>query len=108
MVKYLALGNGAWRTSPKYFTVWPSHSVNKCIISLFRLSKFQWVVFITGRSVGFCMLCELQRHIVRSFGHHQGETIKPMAIIQKLKCKLFFLPIGVLFAIFLARFLVGL
>lgn len=37
------------------------------------------------RSVGFCMLCELQKHIVRSFGHHQGEAIKPMAIIQKLK-----------------------
>ena len=33
------------------------------------------------------MLCELQKHIVRSFGHHQGEAIKPMAIIQKLKCK---------------------
>ncbi|KAL9955427.1 hypothetical protein ACROYT_G036754 [Oculina patagonica] len=37
------------------------------------------------RSVGFCMLCELQKHIVRSFSHHQGEAIKPMAIIQKLK-----------------------
>lgn len=33
------------------------------------------------------MLCELQKHIVRSFSHHQGEAIKPMAIIQKLKCK---------------------
>lgn len=41
------------------------------------------------RSVGFCMLCELQKHIVRSFSHHQGEAIKPMAIIQKLKCKFF-------------------
>lgn len=37
------------------------------------------------RSVGFCMLCELQKHIVRSFSHHQGEAIKPLAIIQKLK-----------------------
>ena len=44
-------------------------------------------IITTGRSVGFCMLCELQKHIVRSFGHHQGEAIKPMAIIQKLKCK---------------------
>lgn len=37
------------------------------------------------RSVGFCMLCELQKHIIRGFNHHQGEAIKPMAIIQKLK-----------------------
>ncbi|XP_068717808.1 ubiquitin carboxyl-terminal hydrolase 36-like [Montipora capricornis] len=37
------------------------------------------------RSVGFCMLCELQKHVFRGFGHHQGEAIKPMAIIQKLK-----------------------
>ncbi|KAM7447912.1 Ubiquitin carboxyl-terminal hydrolase 42 [Porites harrisoni] len=37
------------------------------------------------RTVGFCMLCELQKHIIRTFSHHQGEAIKPLAIIQKLK-----------------------
>ena len=34
------------------------------------------------------MLCELQKHIIRTFSHHQGEAIKPLAIIQKLKCEL--------------------
>ena len=43
--------------------------------------------FISGKSVGFCMLCELQRHVLRTFNHNQNEAIKPMAIIQKLKRK---------------------
>lgn len=55
----------------------------KCLIDQNRFIFF----LVTGRSVGFCMLCELQKHIMRSFSHHQGEAIKPMAIIQKLKCK---------------------
>ncbi|KAK3705191.1 hypothetical protein QZH41_013988 [Actinostola sp. cb2023] len=38
------------------------------------------------RAVGFCMMCELQRHVLRSFNHHQNESIKPLAIIQKLRC----------------------
>ncbi|KXJ26546.1 ubiquitin carboxyl-terminal hydrolase 36 [Exaiptasia diaphana] len=38
------------------------------------------------RAVGFCMMCELQRHVLRSFNHHQNESIKPQAIIQKLRC----------------------
>ena len=57
----------------------------KCELMLFCYNVIN--IITTGRSVGFCMLCELQKHIVRSFGHHQGEAIKPMAIIQKLKCK---------------------
>ena len=45
------------------------------------------MILSIGRSIGFCMLCELQRHVLRTFGHNQNEAIKPMAIIQKLKCK---------------------
>ncbi|XP_046856479.1 uncharacterized protein LOC124449586 isoform X3 [Xenia sp. Carnegie-2017] len=35
--------------------------------------------------VGFCMLCELQRHVLRTFSHQQSEAIKPLAILHKLK-----------------------
>jgi hypothetical protein len=33
------------------------------------------------------MLCELQRHVLRTFSHGPNEAIKPLAILQKLKCK---------------------
>ncbi|CAB3994187.1 ubiquitin carboxyl-terminal hydrolase 36-like [Paramuricea clavata] len=39
----------------------------------------------TCAKVGFCMLCELQRHVQRTFTHSQHEAIKPLAILQKLK-----------------------
>ncbi|XP_028406528.1 ubiquitin carboxyl-terminal hydrolase 36-like isoform X2 [Dendronephthya gigantea] len=39
----------------------------------------------TCATVGFCMLCELQRHVVRTFSHNQNQAIKPLAILQKLK-----------------------
>ncbi|EDO32736.1 predicted protein, partial [Nematostella vectensis] len=35
--------------------------------------------------VGFCMMCELQRHILRTFNHQQNESIKPLCIIQRLR-----------------------
>ncbi|GAB6027313.1 hypothetical protein CHUAL_001596 [Chamberlinius hualienensis] len=39
----------------------------------------------TCRNVGFCMMCELQRHIRRAL-EKSGEIIKPQCILQKLKC----------------------
>ncbi|XP_070579458.1 ubiquitin carboxyl-terminal hydrolase 36-like [Ptychodera flava] len=36
------------------------------------------------REPGFCMICELQRHVARAF-HQSGSVIRPMIIIQKIK-----------------------
>ena len=45
-------------------------------------------VFTTGKQAGFCMLCELQRHIRRCY-EHAGQAVRPQCILQKLKCKCF-------------------
>jgi len=39
------------------------------------------------QAVGFCMMCELNNHVTRIFRHnpHEG-PVRPMSIIQKLKC----------------------
>lgn len=43
------------------------------------------VMFIVpGKQQGFCMMCELQRHIRRCYDNN-GHAIKPQAILQKLK-----------------------
>lgn len=36
------------------------------------------------KQVGFCMVCELQRHVRRCF-ENSGQAIKPHAILQKIK-----------------------
>ena len=41
-------------------------------------------LLFAGKQAGFCMMCELQRHIKRCY-ENSGNAIKPQAILQKLR-----------------------
>jgi hypothetical protein len=44
------------------------------------------IFIITGKQAGFCMMCELQRHVKRCYENY-GNAIKPQSILQKLRSR---------------------
>lgn len=48
--------------------------------------SFNWidVVASAGKMAGVCMLCELERHVLRSFSRSE-KVYSPVAIAQKLR-----------------------
>ena len=49
------------------------HIVCACILS-------------AGKVAGLCMICELRQHVKKCFENRQG-IVKPISILQKLRCK---------------------
>ena len=50
---------------------------------------FEIVIFFfnsVGQVAGICMLCELERHVLRSFSRHE-KFYAPTGIAHKLRCK---------------------
>jgi len=40
-----------------------------------------------GKSSNFCMMCMMEKHVVRCFNHNMNEAIAPKLIVGRLRSK---------------------